>query len=180
MRVIASESVGLIIDIQTRLHPLIHENEMVTRNTQILIQGLKALGIPLVVTEQYVQGLGPTIEPLKEHLQDIIPIEKLAFSCCDEPKFDMELASLGKKFVIIAGIETHVCVLQTVLDLIERGYVPVVVENCISSRTAHDKQIAIARMQQEGAYISTYESILFELTRVSKTPVFKIISGLVK
>ena len=92
----------------------------------------------------------------------------------------MELASLGKKFVIIAGIETHVCVLQTVVDLIERGYTPVVVQNCVSSRFLSDKLIALDRMRQEGAIISTYESILFELTRVSKTPVFKVISGLVK
>ncbi len=180
MRIIASDSVGLVIDIQSRLHPLIHENEMVTKNTQILIQGLKALGIPMLVTEQYVHGLGSTIEPIKDHIADVAPIEKLAFSCCDEPKFDMELASLGKKFVIIAGIETHVCVLQTVVDLIERGYTPVVVQNCVSSRFLSDKLVALDRMRQEGAIISTYESILFELTRVSKTPVFKVISGLVK
>jgi nicotinamidase-related amidase len=90
------------------------------------------------------------------------------------------LKKIDKKFVIISGIEAHVCVLQTVLDLLEHNYVPVVVENCISSRKSRDKKTAVERMKQEGAVIATYESILFELTRFAGTSQFKEISRLVK
>jgi nicotinamidase-related amidase len=90
------------------------------------------------------------------------------------------LTATGKKNIIIAGIETHVCVLQTVIDMIEKNYLTVVIEDCVSSRKLADKSVAIERMRQGGAYISTYESILFELARISGTPQFKEISKLVK
>lgn len=180
MRILAENSIGLIIDMQERLYPHIHEHEQLTRNTSILIEGLKALGIKLMVTEQYTKGLGFTIPPLKEHLSDIKFIEKQAFSCCDEPNFFEELAVEAPQHVIIAGIETHVCVLQTTIDLIENGYKPVLVQDCVGSRNPNDKAMAIERMRKEGAIITTYESILFELLRYSGTEVFKKISKLVK
>lgn len=180
MRILANESVGLIIDMQERLYPFIHNHEQLTRNTGILIEGLKAIGIRILVTEQYTKGLGFTIEPLKELIREIPVIEKQAFSCCDEPLFSSEFKALNTKNVIIAGIETHVCVLQTVIDLLQEGYQPVVIEDCVGSRNPNDKAIAIERMRQEGAIISTYESILFELLRYSGTEVFKKISKLVK
>jgi nicotinamidase-related amidase len=180
MRILAKDSVGLIIDIQERLFPFIANNEQITRNTSILIEGLKAVGVPIMVTEQYTKGLGLTISPLKELLAEIRFIEKMAFSCCDEPIFYEELAVKGTHFVIIAGIESHVCVLQTTIDLISNGYRPVVVEDCVGSRNPNDKAVAIARMRQEGAIITTYESVLFELLRHSGTESFKKISKLVK
>lgn len=180
MRILAEDSVGLIIDIQERLNPHIHDHRKITKNTGILIEGLKALGIKIMVTEQYTKGLGFTIEPLKGLLSDIEFIEKQAFSCCDEPQFKQDLAMVAPKWVIIAGIESHVCVLQTVIDLIAHGYRPVVVEDCVGSRQANDKTIAIGRMRSEGAIITTYESLLFELLRYSGTDVFKKISKLVK
>lgn len=180
MRILAENSIGLIIDMQERLYPHIHEHEQLTRNTAILIEGLKALGIKLMATEQYTKGLGFTIPPLKEHLSDIKFIEKQAFSCCDEPNFFEDLAVEAPQHVIIAGIETHVCVLQTTIDLIENGYKPVLVQDCVGSRNPNDKAMAIQRMRKEGAVITTYESILFELLRYSGTEVFKKISKLVK
>ena len=107
-------------------------------------------------------------------------MEKMAFSCCDDPLIQHSLKVLSKKFVVIAGIEAHVCVLQTVLDLLDQGFFPVVVTDCISSRKHGDKLFALKRMQQSGAILTTSESILFELTRYAGNEIFKSISKLVK
>jgi len=180
MRVKVEESLGLIIDIQEKLFPHISEHDQLSRNTEILISGLKILEVPIIVTEQYVKGLGPTIAPLSQLLEDQESIEKMSFSCCDEELFIKEIKKQEKKVIIIAGIEAHVCVLQTVIDLLEKGFKVVVIEDCISSRSLNNKNIAIERMRQEGAIISSYESVLFELTKVSGTDKFKAISKLVK
>jgi nicotinamidase-related amidase len=180
MRVLKDRSCLLIIDFQEKIFPFIHENEKLLKNVLILINGLKTLEVPLIVTEQYTKGLGPTIGPVAEALGNIHRVEKSSFSCCGEPRFNMELATSGKENVIIAGIESHVCVLQTVIDLEHQGYKPIVVEDCISSRNPNDKIIAIQRMRQEGAIVTTFESILFELLRNSGSEAFKAISKLVK
>jgi hypothetical protein len=180
MRILKEQAAGLVIDIQERLFPFIHENEILTRNAGILINGLQVLGIPVLITEQYTKGLGPTIQPLKQLFGESKPIEKLAFSCCDDAAFMQHLDSLHRKFIIITGIESHVCVLQTTIDLLERNYIPVVVEDCVSSRRLNDKAMAVYRMRRMGAIITTYESVLFELLRYSGTDEFKAISKLVK
>ena len=180
MRILKDKTIAFVIDFQERIFPAIHEHEKLTKNVPLLIDGLKALEIPLLVTEQYVKGLGPTIPEIATTLDGIDRIEKASFSCCDEPRFMMELASSGKEFVIIAGIESHVCVLQTVIDLQQNGYHPVVVEDCISSRKPNDKLMALERMRREGVIITTYEAILFELLRYSGGDTFKTISKLVK
>ncbi|MBN2613335.1 MAG: isochorismatase family protein [Bacteroidales bacterium] len=133
-----------------------------------------------MVTQQYTKGLGETVSELGQHLGDMRKIEKLSFSCCGEPVFLQQLESTGKKTVIVAGIETHVCVLQTVLDLLELGYQPVIVEDCTSSRKFNDKKIALERMRDEGTIITTFESLLFELCKVAGNEKFKAISKLVK
>jgi hypothetical protein len=180
MRIIKEQSSGLIIDIQERLYPHIYKHEIISKNTAILIRGLKILKIPVILTQQYTTGLGDTIPAIKEAMADYSVIEKNSFSCCDEPVFMENLHQLGKKYIIMAGIEAHVCVLQTMLDLMENNFIPVVIENCISSRKKRDKNIAVDRMRQEGAVISTYESVLFELTRFAGTSEFKQISNLIK
>jgi len=180
MRILREDSIALIIDIQEKLFPHIYDNQQIAKNTRILIQGLKALEIPIIVTEQYTQGLGPTIEPINLALGDYRVNEKMSFSCCDDAQISEELALKSKYKVIIAGIEAHVCVLQTAIDLIRNGYTPVVVEDCISSRTENNKKFAVKRMSQEGAIITTYESILFELCRYSGNDIFKAISKMVK
>jgi nicotinamidase-related amidase len=180
MRIIKERCAAIMIDAQERLFPFIFENEKLTKNLTILIQGLKALSIPIFITEQYVKGLGPTIEPIATLLSTHQRIEKMSFSCCDEPRVMEGIAVSGKENVIVAGIESHVCVLQTVLDLKRNGYHPVVVEDCVSSRNPNDKKVAIERMRQEGAVITTYESLLFELLRYSGTEQFRTISKLVK
>lgn len=182
MRILKEATVGLIIDIQERLFPHIDGNGQLLKNVEILTEGLQILDIPVKITEQYPRGLGTTIQPLKKILGNNQVFEKMSFSCCDEKGFYDYLieAGQGRKNIIIAGIETHVCVLQTVVDLLSKGFQPVVIYDCVSSRSAIDKEIAIQRIRAEGAFVSTYESILFELARVSGTEDFKKISRLVK
>ncbi len=171
----------LVLDMQSKLFPHIYDFHGLEITSLKIIEGMKNLNIPILVTEQYPKGIGATIPSVQTALdEDYKPIEKLTFSCCGEEQFLHKLKSLGKKNVIIIGIESHICVLQTCLELIEYGYQPVLVDECISSRKLNDKTVAIQRMRQSGAIITTYESILFELCRISGTPVFKEISKIVK
>lgn len=180
MRIKAAACAGLVVDIQERLFPHMYEGEKLLSRVLVLLRGLKALDIPILVTEQYPHGLGSTIEPLSKVLEPVKAIEKMSFSCCGEPEFLAHLNKEGKKWVILCGIEAHVCVLQTVIDLLELGIIPVVVSDCVSSRKPDDFKVAIERMRSEGAVITTSESILFELAVVAGTPQFKLISRLVK
>jgi nicotinamidase-related amidase len=180
MRIKRENTIAVVIDIQEKLFPFIYEKDILTDRVARLIKGLKALGIEIIVTEQYTKGLGGTIKPVQESLGDYKHLEKMSFSCCGLSDFDSKLSTSGKMYIIICGIESHVCVLQTVLDLIEKGYTPVLVEDCVSSRNPNDKKIAVERMRAEGAIITTYESILFELLEVSGTEEFKAISKIVK
>ncbi len=180
MRILKANTVGVVVDIQERLFPHIDGYEQLAKNVEILIKGLKALEVPVLVSEQYKKGLGNTIESIETLIQDEPHVEKLAFSCCDEPQLMEKLELTTKRFVILAGIETHICVLQTAIDLQERGFHPVVIEDCVSSRTLANKQNAIERLRQEGVIVSSYESILFELCRYAGTDAFKTISKLVK
>jgi nicotinamidase-related amidase len=180
MRILKDQAIGVLIDVQEKLAPHIHGIEAVVSRQQVLIKGLQALGVPILVTEQYTKGLGATLPQLQESLTHYRPMEKMAFSCLDDPVFEEALKESGRKAVVLSGIETHVCVLQTVLDLLEDGYQPVVIEDCVSSRKESDKLIALSRMEKEGAVISSVESILFELCRISGTETFKHISRLVK
>jgi nicotinamidase-related amidase len=124
--------------------------------------------------------LGATVPSVVQRFPQFSYIEKISFSCFEESSFAVQLSELGKSNIILFGIESHVCVLQTCLDLLDSGLIPVVVEDCVSSRKLNDKKVAIKRMQQEGARITTLESILFELTRTAGNEVFKRISGIVK
>jgi nicotinamidase-related amidase len=180
MRIIREDTVAVIIDIQERLFPHMADKEVLLKNTTVLINGLKILGIPMILTEQYPAGLGKTVAEISSLLAGNSPVEKIAFSCCDEPHFMKKLDSLHKKYVVLAGIETHVCVLQTCVDLAAKDYVPVLVADCVSSRKETDRQTATWRMQSEGAILTSYESLLFELCRVAGTEQFRGISKLVK
>lgn len=179
MRIKRDVTVGLVIDIQERLFPHMDQKELLLKKCTILLEGLKLLSIPLVITEQYPKGLGLTVSKISDVVSEA-SIEKIAFSCCDEPAVMQSPVFKDRKAVIICGIEAHVCVMQTVIDLVAAGYTAVVVEDCISSRSPADKQVAVERMRSEGAMITTCESILFELARVSGTDEFKAISRLVK
>jgi len=180
MRILKDDAIAVVVDIQERLLPHIHQWELTLQNCLKLIDGLQVLSVPMLVTQQYTKGLGNTDPSIVNIITGFSHIEKITFSCCGEPAFTEKLSALGKKNVILCGIESHVCVLQTCLDLIDAGYNPVVVEDCVSSRKPNDKTIAIERMRQEGARITTLESILFELTKCAGTETFKSISKLVR
>jgi len=180
MRILRENCTGLIIDIQERLLPVIAEHTILLANCKRLTEGLKILNIPIVVTQQYTKGLGQTVNEISSILEPFQFIEKSTFSCLDEPEYEKLLQNSGKKVVLIGGIESHVCVLQTAIDLKENGYIPVVISDCISSRQLAEKLTALNRFQHEGILVSTVESILFELTRSSSASEFRAISMLVK
>jgi nicotinamidase-related amidase len=169
------------VDIQDRLFPHIYDHQTIAAATTKLVQGLHVLNVPIFVTEQYVEGLGRTTQPIQNALKDLYsPIEKITFSCCGSQEFMEVIENLQRKFVILCGIEAHICVLQTALDLREAGYTPVIVEDCVGSRTANDKAIALKRLRKAGCVVTTFESILFELCVVAGTETFKQISSIVK
>jgi hypothetical protein len=180
MRILKEDCLGLTIDIQEKLFPHIFGNESLLFHTEILIQGLTALQVPQLLTEQYPKGLGETVYGIGVLLEGSELIEKTTFSCCGASQFENYIKGSDKKYIIISGIETHVCVMQTALDLLAWGKTPVIVENCTSSRKVNDKEIALKRLQQAGAIITTYESILLELCNDSHSPEFKVISKLIK
>ncbi len=180
MRIQQKNSVAVVVDIQERLLPHIYQWEQTLNNCLKLIEGLQALNVPLLTTQQYTKGLGPTDASVINKIESFSHIEKNTFSCYGEDTFRERLSAFGRKYIILCGIESHVCVLQTCLDLLEAGYIPVVVEDCVSSRKPSDKVVAIKRMRQEGARITTLESLLFELTLCAGTNTFKSISKIVK
>ena len=179
-RIIPQNTQTILIDVQEKLTPHIDDYQKVVANIATLIQGLKLLGIPLIANEQYPKGLGHTIQALKDVLGDTPIFEKVTFSSCDDEATFCAIKKSNRNHVIIFGIETHVCVLQTVVDLLDDGFVPVVVADAVGSRTCENKRIALDRMQQAGAVIVSVEMVLFELCRSAKNSVFKQISGLVK
>ena len=202
MRIIRDQAVGLLVDVQERLFPHMHEKDHLLTRLTVLFEGLKVLGVPHLATEQYKRGLGETIPELAgfagaatggtggsgDEVGGVVkaaggtggPFEKLAFSCCDDEPFFAALQATGRKSVIIGGIEAHVCVAQTSLDLVEAGFHPVVVADAVSSRKLSDKETALDRLRHSGATVTSVEAILFELCRVSRTDQFKAISALVK
>jgi nicotinamidase-related amidase len=180
MKIDKNTTQALIVDIQEKLFPHMQSSEQLLNNCLKLIEGLKLLKVPFILNEQYPKGIGHTLEPIKELLSDEKAFEKFTFSCCQNDNTLNAIKAQNKEFVIVFGIEAHVCVLQTVLDLLENSLIPVVVVDCISSRKELDKDIAIKRMIQAGALPTTYESLLFELCGSAKNEVFKQMSQIIK
>lgn len=176
MRIEAKDTAAVIIDFQEKLMPVMYKKEELLEHTGILLAGLKELGIPMVITQQYTKGLGDTLQELKDIMGISDYKEKITFSAIDVIEEEIK----DKKFIILCGIESHICVLQTLIDLKAKGYIPVLVEDCISSRTEHNKQIAMERARQEGAVITTYEALLFELLKEAGTQTSKKIQRLIK
>lgn len=180
MRIYKEDSLLAVIDMQERLVPAMDNKDELVSKVAKLIKGCTACNVPVLVTQQYTRGLGDTVADIKEALPPYEPIEKTAFSCCDADEFTDKLEKSRRKRVVICGIESHVCVLQTAIDLQDSGFQPVVIRDCISSRNPLDLEIALNRFKQEGILISTMESILFEFVGNAKDPSFKAISNLVK
>ncbi|HUR81706.1 MAG TPA: hydrolase [Thermoanaerobaculia bacterium] len=165
----------LIIDVQERLMPVIHEREAIEKNLVRLIRGAHVLGVPVIITEQYVKGLGRTVGSVRDALgEHYAPIEKISFSAATH----IDLA--GRTQVLIAGVETHVCVYQTVCELLAESVNVWVVADAVSSRTSANKDVALRRMASDGARLSSTEMALFELLRAAGTDEFRAVSALVK
>lgn len=180
MRILKDNTIALIVDIQGKLMQVMAESDALEKQANILVKGLKTLEVPMLITQQYTKGIGMTIPSLFESAGTEDYFDKISFSCMDDDAIREAIEESGKKNVIVCGIESHICVLQTCIDLKEAGYTPILVVDCMSSRKLSDKQGAILRAQQEGILLTTTEAILFELTRVAGNPTFKEISKLIK
>jgi len=170
----------IIIDIQEKLTQLVYRKESLLENAQKLIKGIQVLEIPIIVTEQYPKGLGPTIPEIAALFPNFKPLPKVAFSCCGDEGFQRELLAVDRRQILICGIETHVCVYQTTVDLLASGYEVEVVGDVVSSRTAENREIALQRIRDEGAGITSVEMALFELMKVAQGPKFREVSQIVK
>jgi nicotinamidase-related amidase len=169
----------VVIDLQERLMKAMKDREKVYKNTRLLLTVAYQLSFPVVVTEQYPKGLGPTVPEIKECLEGYEYIEKVTFTACGQQLIDY-LKNSGRKTVIITGSETHVCVFQTVRDLTERGYNVHVVKDAVCSRFEENYENGIALMKDAGAIITNTETVVFDLLKLAGTPEFKAISPLLK
>jgi len=175
-----AHSLLLVIDVQGKLADLAYRAETMQKNVRTLIEGCGVLNIPVVATEQYPKGLGHTIESVAAVLGDAPVIEKDSFSCCGEYNFEVKLNELHKTDIVVCGIEAHVCVYQTVRDLLALGYNVHLVTDAISSRTEENWRLGMRKCEALGAKLTSAEMLLFELLQKSGTDQFKAISKLVK
>jgi len=169
----------ILIDIQERFLPVIHNIETVIDNANKLVKGAEILKVPLIVTEQYPKGLGRTVDEINLSAGHEI-IEKVSFDCFGCDRFTGKLEEIGVNSLVIFGIEAHVCVLKTALQAAARKYDTYVVADAVSSRTKENRTLALERLRQSGVFIVSTEMILFQLMDRSGTDEFKAISKLVK
>jgi nicotinamidase-related amidase len=174
----AADTGLLVIDVQAKLVPLIPGADRLVRNIAFLIDAARVLGMPVQATEQYPKGLGPTVPPLAERLPD--RPEKVAFSCCAIPAVVENFRAAGRPKLLLAGMETHVCVQQTALDLLALDFRVYVAADAVASRFAVDHAQALQRLAQAGAVVTTSESAVFEWVGAAGTPTFKQVSRLVQ
>lgn len=179
-RIDASKTTALLIDMQEKLLPHIHAQQRVIERARVLLTGLQALDVPVMHNQQYKKGLGDTTGELRPLLSHCPTFEKRSFSVCDDDAAMAHIRAQNRKICLLFGVETHVCVLQTALDLVDKGYQPVLITDACSSRNSADHDCAIVRMSAAGVRMASVESILFELLRCSTHPQFKTISGLAK
>ena len=180
MRLERDQAVLLVIDVQEKFVPVIHDYPNVLDNITRAIRGAQILQLPILLTEQYPKGLGRTVAEIRDILQPCDPLEKISFSCCGEQAFMSRLKALKRRQLLVCGIETHVCVYQTCRDLLEGGYDVHLLGDCVSSRTLENRNLAINKLRSLGVQISGVEMALFELLRVAGSGEFKMISKIVK
>jgi isochorismate hydrolase len=180
MRIIPENTQAMVIDMQEKLLPVMADRERCEKQVRLLLSGLRVLEIPFLLTQQYTKGLGMSVPRVVEAAGTDAYFDKHTFSCMTDEAIAEVLEKNERKVVLVAGIEAHICVLQTCIDLLAAGYQPVLVTDAITSRHEADREIAIRRAEQEGVFLTTVESLLFELTVDSKHPKFKEISKLIK
>ncbi len=180
MPLLRENTILVVIDIQAKLFPHMQEREALAEATVRAVRGCRALGVPILLTEQVPEALGPTIDEVRAALDGIAPIVKRAFSCCGESAFLGAIERAGRRDVLLSGIESHVCVYQTARDLIEKGHEVHVLADAVSSRRSRDREIALRRFEQMGARLATVEMVLFDLLREAGTDEFRKILKIVK
>ena len=171
----------LLVDVQERLQPTIHDDARLRQRAAALARGCALLGVPIYVTEQYPKGRGHTVPELADAVSAAGGVlEKTEFSCVANESIRARVEAAGRQDVLLAGVEAHVCVLQTALDLLEAGYRVHLVEDAVGSRTPENREIGIARARRHGADPASVESVLFELMGTSRHPRFKDVQALIK
>lgn len=173
MLIYPNSSCLLVIDIQDKLVPAVHENETLIKNTRWLVELAKLVDVPVLTSEQYPQGLGGTVAELKEILPEDGFMDKQHFSCIADSACNEKINSIRPNQVIIVGMEAHVCVLQTAIQLKQQAREVYVVADCVSSRNPYDKEMALERLRNCGVHIVTKEMVGFEWIQQSGTPEFK-------
>ncbi|MEN6639555.1 MAG: hydrolase [Smithella sp.] len=173
-------AVLILIDVQGNLAQTMIDKEKTFSNSVKLIRGFRALNLPMMISEQIPEKLGPTIPQLAQELGEVKPIAKESFSCWAEPAFRDHLESLTRRHVVLTGIECHVCVYQTALDLMANGYTVHLVADAVSSRTTGNREVGIQAIKSAGAQITSTEMVLFELLRTAADPKAKEIFKIVK
>ena len=179
-RFTTEQSCLLVIDVQGRLADLMHTKKSLFKHIITMIDAVKILGVPIYWFEQYPKGLGPTKPEIKQLLVDSTYYEKQTFSACGADDFISHLKASGRQQCIVTGIETHVCVYQTVMDLLANGFPVKVNEQAVSSRIKSNKKLGLHCMEKAGANITSTEMILFELMKTANNPKFRQISRLLK
>jgi len=170
----------LVIDVQEVLVPAMADPARVIKGAALLMQAANRLAIPVVVSEQYPKGLGPSVAELRALAPEGAILAKVHFSCAGDPALKAKLDGLGRRQVVIVGIEAHVCVLQTAMDLLAEGWEVFVIADATASRTEANHALAMSRLAAAGATIGSVEMALFEWLRLAGTPEFKELSKLVK
>jgi isochorismate hydrolase len=179
-RIVRARTGLLVVDLQERLLPAMHEREGLLVNVRRLARGAGLMGLPLWVTEQYPKGLGTTVPELREVLGGVQAVEKLTFSACGAAGLMEGMVAREVSEVVLCGIEAHVCVTQSCLDLLDAGMRVFVVADAVASRTAANCEFGIDRMRRAGAIVVSTEMILFELMATAGAPEFKELQRLVK
>jgi nicotinamidase-related amidase len=174
------KSVMLLVDVQGQLAQLMYDKDNVFGSLELMIKAMKILKVPILWMEQLPSKLGPTIGQLSCLLEGAAPIEKFSFSCCQEPEFMKQFKALDRHQVLLTGIESHICVHQTGVDLLEQGCRVQVAADCVSSRTKENKEIGLQRLVQSGGQITSVEMFLFELMQKAQGETFKQLVKLIK
>jgi nicotinamidase-related amidase len=180
MLISRDKSCLLVVDVQARLAPAMAAERAVVDNTRLLLKAAGRLDVPVLVSEQYRRGLGPTVDAVAEFVPDGAVVEKMHFSCMNDAGFAGRFRQTGRPMAVVAGIEAHVCVLQTVEQLLENGNAVFVVADATSSRTPANHAAALERMRHAGARVVTAEMVVFEWLEKAGTPEFKELSALDK
>jgi nicotinamidase-related amidase len=176
------ETIGLaVVDIQEKFSTVIPGFDAMVNKAVVLIKAFDILKLPVFITEQYPRGLGPTVKPVRETLpSDCTPLPKKYFSCCGAEGFLPLIEKSERRALALCGIETHVCVYQTALDLIERDFTVLLVVDAVASRNERDHAIALRRMEQAGVHCVSVELLLFDLLRTAEAPLFREVQSLIK